>query len=132
MSMSAMRRYLGEVAAALLMLGTLTPCGSAQGVTGQNVIILLKLGGDSEALAHIGSCLASKLPNAGRRDCYWTERRCAVHRRHRCCERTLCQSGGCGDFSGRAISPADQGGRGRRCPAGRYPLLYAASAARAC
>ena len=59
--MSAMRRYLRGVAAALLTLGALTPCSSAQGTTGQNVIILLQLAGDSEALAQIGSCLASKL-----------------------------------------------------------------------
>ena len=56
-----MRRYLGEAAAALLTLVTLTPCASAQGSTGPNVIILLQLAGDSEALAQFGSCLASKL-----------------------------------------------------------------------
>ena len=56
-----MRRYLGEAAAALLTLVTLTPCASAQGSTGPNVIILLQLAGDSEALAQVGSCLASKL-----------------------------------------------------------------------
>jgi hypothetical protein len=61
MIMSAVRRYLGGVAAALLTLGTLTPYASSQGTTGPKVIILLQLAGDSEALAHIGSCLASKL-----------------------------------------------------------------------
>jgi hypothetical protein len=61
MGMSAMRRYLGEAAAALLTLVTLTPCASAQGSTGPNVIILLRLAGQTEVLAEIGSCLASKL-----------------------------------------------------------------------
>ena len=56
-----MKGYLGEVAAALLALLTLTPCASAQGTTGPNVTILLQLAGDSEALAQVGSCLASKL-----------------------------------------------------------------------
>ena len=59
--MSAMRRYLRGVAAALLTLSTLTSGASAQGTTGPNVIILLQLAGDSEALLHIGSCLAAKL-----------------------------------------------------------------------
>ena len=56
-----MRRYLGRVAAALLTLGTLVPCAFAQGTTGPNVMILLKLAGDSEALSRIGSCLITKL-----------------------------------------------------------------------
>jgi hypothetical protein len=56
-----MKGYLGGVAAALLALLTLTPCASAQGTTGPNVTILLQLAGDSEALAQVGSCLASKL-----------------------------------------------------------------------
>jgi hypothetical protein len=59
--MSAMRRYFGGVAAALLTLGVLPPCSSAQNTTGPNVIILLQLAGDSEALAQVGSCLASRL-----------------------------------------------------------------------
>ena len=59
--MSAIKGYLGAVAEALLTLGTLTPYSSAQGTTGPNVIILLQLAGDSEALSRIGSCLASKL-----------------------------------------------------------------------
>ena len=56
-----MRRYLGRVAAALLTLGALTPCASAQGTTGPNVTILLQLAGDGEALSRIESCLAAKL-----------------------------------------------------------------------
>ena len=59
--MSAIKGYLGAAAAALLTLGTLTPYAFSQGTTGPNVIILLQLAGDSEALAHIGSCLATKL-----------------------------------------------------------------------
>jgi hypothetical protein len=58
--MSAIR-YLRGVAAALLALGAVTPCASAQGTTGPNVTILLQLAGDGEALSRIGSCLASKL-----------------------------------------------------------------------
>jgi hypothetical protein len=61
MSMSAIRKYLGPVAAALLTFGALAPCASAQGTTGPNVMILLQLAGDSEARSSIGSCLASKL-----------------------------------------------------------------------
>ena len=61
MGKSAMRSYLGGVTAALLMLGTLAPCASAQATTGSNVTILLQLAGDSQALSRIGSCLASKL-----------------------------------------------------------------------
>ena len=56
-----MRRYLGETAAALLTLVILSPCASAQGSTGPNVIILLRLAGHSDALAEMGSCLAAKL-----------------------------------------------------------------------
>lgn len=59
--MSAMRRYLGRVAAALLTLGISVPCAPAQGTTGPNVTILLQLAGDSQALSRIGPCLASKL-----------------------------------------------------------------------
>ena len=59
--MSAMRRFPGRVAAALLTLGVLTPCSSAPGTTGPNVIILLQLAGDREALTQLGSCLASRL-----------------------------------------------------------------------
>src|SRR5262249_31673474 len=46
---------------AFLALVAFTSCSSAQGSTGPNVIILLRLAGDSQALAQIGSCLASKL-----------------------------------------------------------------------
>lgn len=56
-----MRRYLGGVVAVLLTLGTFTPGASTQGTTGPNVIILLQLAGESEALAQIGSCLATRL-----------------------------------------------------------------------
>jgi hypothetical protein len=58
--MSAMKGYLGGVAALLALLA-FTPSTSAQGTTGPNVIILLQLAGDDEMLAQVGSCLASKL-----------------------------------------------------------------------
>jgi hypothetical protein len=61
MNMSAITRYLRGVTAALLTFGIKTLCASAQGATGQNIVILLQLAGDSEALIQIGSCLASKL-----------------------------------------------------------------------
>jgi hypothetical protein len=56
-----MKGYLRVAAAALLALLTLTRCASAQSTTGANVTILLQLAGDGEALAQVGSCLASKL-----------------------------------------------------------------------
>jgi hypothetical protein len=56
-----MKGYLRVAAGALLALLILTPCASAQSTTGPNVTILLQLAGDSEALAQVGSCLASKL-----------------------------------------------------------------------
>jgi hypothetical protein len=61
MRISAMRGYFGGVAAALLTLVIATPGAYAQGSTGPNVTILLHLAGDSEALAQVGSCLATKL-----------------------------------------------------------------------
>jgi hypothetical protein len=59
----AMRSYLGGVTAALLILGTLAPCASAQaqGTTGPKVTILLQLAGDRETLSRIGSCLSARL-----------------------------------------------------------------------
>jgi hypothetical protein len=59
--MSAMSGYLGGAAAALLSLAALTPCASAQGTKGPNVIMLLQLAGDGEARAEVGSCLAARL-----------------------------------------------------------------------
>jgi hypothetical protein len=56
-----MKGYLRVAAAALLALLILTPCASAQSTTGSHVTILLQLAGDGEALAQVGSCLASKL-----------------------------------------------------------------------
>jgi len=46
---------------ALLIFVGFTTCSSAQGSTGPNLIILLRLAGQTEALAEIGSCLAYKL-----------------------------------------------------------------------
>jgi hypothetical protein len=56
-----MKGYIRVAAAALLALLILKPCASAQSTTGPNVTILLQLAGDGEALAQVGSCLASKL-----------------------------------------------------------------------
>jgi len=46
---------------ALLMLGAFGSCVSAQETTGPNVVVLLRLSGDSVALPQIGSCLTTKL-----------------------------------------------------------------------
>ena len=54
-------RYIAGVAIALLMLGAFGSSVSAQGTTGPNVIILLRLTGDSGILPQIRSCLAAKL-----------------------------------------------------------------------
>jgi len=59
--MSPANGYFVRSAVAFLALVAFTSCSSAQGSTGPNVIILLRLAGDSQALAQIGSCLASKL-----------------------------------------------------------------------
>ena len=61
MKLSTVSGYFAGIAVTLLALGALTPCISAQGVTGLNVIILLRLTGDSRALPQIRSCLTSKL-----------------------------------------------------------------------
>ena len=46
---------------ALLMLGALGSYVSAQGKMGPNVVVLLRLSGDSSALPQIQSCLTTKL-----------------------------------------------------------------------
>ena len=56
-----MRGSFGGVVAALPTLGMLVPCAFAQGTTGPNVIILLQLTGDGQALEQLGSCLAATL-----------------------------------------------------------------------
>jgi hypothetical protein len=59
--MSAFSRYIVGVAMALLMLGAFGSCVSAQGTTGPNVIILLRITGDGGTLPQIRSCLVAKL-----------------------------------------------------------------------
>src|SRR5580692_9963554 len=61
MNKSALLGSFVGVASALLALGSLPPCASGQGVSDVNVIILLRLTGDSRAMPQIRSCLTSKL-----------------------------------------------------------------------
>jgi hypothetical protein len=53
--------YLAGTGAALLALLAITSCALAQGTTGPNVVILLRLTGDNPALPQIRSCLVVKL-----------------------------------------------------------------------
>jgi hypothetical protein len=53
--------YLAGVAAALLALVAIRSTASAQGTTGLNVVILLRLTGDNPAIPQIRSCLVAKL-----------------------------------------------------------------------
>jgi hypothetical protein len=53
--------YLAAGAVALLMLASATLSAWGQGATGLNIVILLRLAGDSRALPQLGSCLSSKL-----------------------------------------------------------------------
>ena len=59
--MPAIRGYVAAVVAALLALGSFRTYASPQGTNSTDVIIQLRLAGDVEALAPIGSCLADKL-----------------------------------------------------------------------
>jgi hypothetical protein len=61
MNMPAVNRYVAGVAMALLVIGAFGPYVSAQGTTGVNVIILLRMTGESGALPQIRTCLAAKL-----------------------------------------------------------------------
>ncbi len=53
--------YCACVAAALLVCVAFATSSAAQGTTGPNVVILLRLAGDSPALSNFRSCLTSKL-----------------------------------------------------------------------
>jgi hypothetical protein len=95
------------------------------------VTILLQLAGDDEALAQVGSASPPSCP-----ECRTS--RLPLHRPTECGSssislprKTSLRVCGSGDFSDGTISPVDQGGRGQRCPPNQYPLLYAASTARA-
>jgi hypothetical protein len=59
--MSATNGYSAISAVAFLAVVAFSFCSSAQSSTDPNVIILLRLAGHSQAVAEIGSCLASKL-----------------------------------------------------------------------
>jgi hypothetical protein len=61
MTMSALSRFAVGIAITLLAFGSSGSGAFAQGTTGPNVIILLRLTGDSGALPQIRSCLAGKL-----------------------------------------------------------------------
>jgi hypothetical protein len=61
MNISAVNGYVVGVAIALLAFGTLPSRASAQATAGSNVIILLRLAGDSGALPYLRSCLTSRL-----------------------------------------------------------------------
>lgn len=55
--------YFVVGAAALLILASATMSALGQGVTGVNIVVMLRLAGDSRALPQLGSCLYSKLLN---------------------------------------------------------------------
>jgi hypothetical protein len=59
--MPSIRGCIAAVVAALLALGSFRTYASPQGTNSSDVIIQLRLAGDVEALAPIGSCLADKL-----------------------------------------------------------------------
>src|ERR1700730_4393874 len=59
--MPSIRGCVAAVVAALLALGSFRTYASPQGTNSTDVIIQLRLAGDVEALAPIGSCLADKL-----------------------------------------------------------------------
>jgi hypothetical protein len=61
MDMSEIRGRIAAVVAALLVLGSVTSYASPRSSDSTDVIIQLRLAGDDEALAPIGSCLADKL-----------------------------------------------------------------------
>jgi hypothetical protein len=59
--MSAISRLIAGVCVALLMFGDFRTCASAQGSTSRNVVVLLRLAGDSGADTQIQSCLTARL-----------------------------------------------------------------------
>jgi hypothetical protein len=61
MEISTVSRYLVAIGIALLALASCPSCASAQATAGSNVIILLRLAGDSGALPYLRSCLTSRL-----------------------------------------------------------------------
>ena len=61
MDISTVSGYLVAIGIALLALASCPSCASAQAAAGSNVIILLRLAGDSGALPYLRSCLTSRL-----------------------------------------------------------------------
>jgi hypothetical protein len=61
MDISTVSGYLVAIGIALLALASCPSCASAQATAGSNVIILLRLAGDSGALPYLRSCLTSRL-----------------------------------------------------------------------
>ena len=61
MNISKIRGHLAAGMLSLLMLAAPAPDASAQGVAGENIIILLRVTGDSRALVQLRSCLSSRL-----------------------------------------------------------------------
>ena len=61
MNVSTVRGYVVAVAIAFLALGAFPSRASAQATAGSNVIILLRIAGDSGALPYLQSCLTSRL-----------------------------------------------------------------------
>jgi hypothetical protein len=63
MNITNLGRYFAGAATALLLLASTSLSAWGQGATGLNIVILLRLAGDSLALPQLRSCLNSKLLN---------------------------------------------------------------------
>jgi hypothetical protein len=61
MKLTRFGRYFVRGAVALLVFAPVTLSAWSQGVTGVNIVILLRLAGESRALPQLGSCLNTKL-----------------------------------------------------------------------
>ena len=136
-----MRAMRGDVAAVLVMLLVLgcymSGAGaSAQGTNGPNVIIRLRLAGDSVALPPMRSCLADKLsqmpdvkvvtvPTEGARFIVDVIAAKSVD------ENIFASIVVAKTFPMERFRPRIQGRGGRGCSAEEHPLLHSASAARA-
>lgn len=61
MKLTRFGRYFTPGALALLVLASVTFSAWSQGIKGVNIVILLRLAGESRALPQLGSCLNTKL-----------------------------------------------------------------------
>jgi len=61
MKLTKSDRYFVAGAVAFLMLASVASSARSQGITGVNIVILLRLAGESRALPQLGSCLNTKL-----------------------------------------------------------------------